>query len=90
MSEAEPHTIDPTGAPSPFEKQNATLSKGSDQSAAETPLATTAFHSRAPSRCVTRPSSRAAAVASFIRSNGKTRPPETLWVFSKQTRRVRG
>ena len=51
MNAAEPHTRDPAGAPSPFDRQNETESNPSTQRAAGMPLATTAFHRRAPSRC---------------------------------------
>ena len=45
-----PARIDPTGAPSPFEKQSDTSVAPSAKSRAGTPEATTAFMSRAPSR----------------------------------------
>ena len=45
-----PAMTDPTGAPSPLERQTETESAQAAQSAALTPLATSAFASRAPSK----------------------------------------
>src|SRR5258707_513253 len=45
-------SAEPIGAPRPLLKQTETLSKCRAHSAAGTPLATTAFHRRAPSRCM--------------------------------------
>src|SRR6266487_4147808 len=55
-----PTRIDPTGAPSPFEKHIITVSAWAAQAAIGTPLAAAAFHSRAPSRWTRTPSERAA------------------------------
>ena len=49
-----PTTIEPTGQPRPFERQNVTLSAGPARSIAVTPASrwpTTAFQNRAPSTC---------------------------------------
>ena len=59
IKSADPAKIEPTGAPSPFEKQTLTVSKRAAYSASLTPLAKEAFHSRAPSRCNAKPCPRA-------------------------------
>ena len=56
---------------------------------AATPEATTAFNSRAPSRCIASPRSRAQEAISATLAIGRMRPPPRLCVFSRQTRRVR-
>ena len=61
MSSAEPATSEPTGAPSPFDRQHETVSNGAAHCAAGIPLASTAFQMRAPSRCRRRPRARAAS-----------------------------
>ena len=58
----EPASSAPSGQPRPFERQSVTVSNRRPISAAETPVAIDAFRSRAPSRWVRRPRSRAAAV----------------------------
>ena len=57
---------------------------------AGTPVATTALSSRAPSRCVRSPLSRAAARTSSTRSSGQMRPPGSFVVCSTLTSRERG
>jgi hypothetical protein len=79
---ASPHTREPTGAPSPFERQNATVSAQAAISAGSTPDAQAALNSRAPSRCTRRPRSRAAVLTRCSWANGHTLPPDVLWVFS--------
>ena len=59
MKSAGPARHAPTGAPSPLVKSSHALSNPPAHSAASMPLATTAFMSRAPSRCVARPVARA-------------------------------
>ena len=66
----DPASAEPTGAPSPLLKQTETLSKCRAQSAAEMPVATIAFHSRAPSRCMIRPLACAQALMAWIFSSG--------------------
>ena len=88
ITSREPHTSEPTGAPSPLERQNVTVSKGSAQTAAGVPVATTAFHRRAPSRCSASPCCFAACATSLSWSSGNTRPPARLCVFSTETIRV--
>ena len=51
-SRADPASTAPSGQPSPFERQSVTVSNSRPISAAGTPVATEAFRSRAPSRCV--------------------------------------
>ena len=65
-----PSRADPTGAPSPLLKQTETVSKCRHHSRAGTPEATTAFHSRAPSRCIASPCRRAQADTSRTVSIG--------------------
>ena len=52
------------------------------------PVAAAAFHSRAPSRWVARPSARAAAITSSSCGRRHTVPPPMLWVFSTATTRL--
>ena len=47
-----PTSIDPTGAPSPFDRQNITVSKPRVNAFTFTPSATAALKMRAPSRCM--------------------------------------
>jgi hypothetical protein len=54
-SSALPSSIEPTGAPRPFEKQIETLSKPRATSRAGTPRAIAALYRRAPSRWKPRP-----------------------------------
>src|SRR5438034_742561 len=67
---AGPAIAAPTGAPRPFEKQIATVSKCRAQSRAGTPEATTAFINRAPSRCMASPCPRAQAEISATAASG--------------------
>ena len=71
-------------------KSSQAVSKPPAYSAAGTPDATTAFISRAPSRCVRSPCSRAASSTSCTCSSGQTRPPPMLVVCSTETTRERG
>ena len=59
MKAREPTSIEPTGAPSPFEKQNITESKPWVSSFTGTPKATAALKIRAPSKCTGMPRSSA-------------------------------
>ena len=59
MNSREPASAAPTGAPSPFVKSTQAESKPAAKSRAETPLATTALKSRAPSMWVASPCLRA-------------------------------
>ena len=59
-------------------------------SASDTPLATLAFHSRAPSMWTGTPCSRAIAHISQKSPSGTITPPAPLCVFSTQTRLGRG
>ncbi len=47
----DPASAEPTGAPRPLLKQTLTESNGSARSCSLSPVATEAFHKRAPSRC---------------------------------------
>src|SRR3954467_1632532 len=75
MSSADPASHAPTRAPRPLVKASHALSKPPAQDAASTPLATTAFMRRAPSRCVRRPCIRATPRTASTSSSGHTRPP---------------
>ena len=89
IASAEPARAEPTGAPSPLEKQIETVSKCLAHSRAGMPVATTAFISRAPSRCMARWFSRAQWRIASMLASGWIRPPPRLCVFSSQTSRVR-
>src|SRR3954452_1935522 len=75
ISSADPARHAPTGAPRPLVKSSHALSKPPAHDAASTPLATTAFMRRAPSRCVRRPCIRATPRTASTSSSGHTRPP---------------
>ena len=88
MKSRVPSRTDPTGAPSPFDRQTLTESYGATISDSGTPEATDALQARAPSRCRIRPwrSQKARVSATF--SSGSTSPPQWLCVFSSATSRV--
>ena len=65
-----PANADPTGAPSPLLKQTEIVSKCSPQRGPGMPVATIAFHSRAPSRCMAISFSRAQRLMAAILSSG--------------------
>src|SRR5437867_10208869 len=75
---------DPTGAPSPLDKQNETVSKWRAYSAADTPVATTALKSLAPSRCIGIPRARATVGIRSIVESGEVEAPPAVWVVSRQ------
>lgn len=81
---------EPTGAPSPFEKHTLTESNGAASSRTGIPVATDAFHRRAPSRWRPSPLSRATRAIASTSFCGNTRPPPRFWVFSTATSEVRG
>ncbi len=66
------------------------MSKPAVNDDADTPDATTAFISRAPSMCSRSPASRATATTSRSCSSGHTRPPAMFVVCSTDTSRERG
>ena len=90
MNSREPASAAPTGAPSPLVKSIHAESKGAAHSRAATPLATTAFSRRAPSRWVARRWRRATSVTARTRDSGQIEPPPRLLVCSTHTRRLRG
>ena len=51
IKSAEPNNIDPTGAPSPLDKQIEIESKGAQYTFASMPFTASAFISLAPSKC---------------------------------------
>src|SRR2546425_12459299 len=79
---------DPTGAPSPLDKQNETVSKWRAYSPAGTPGGPTAFKSLAPSRGIGNPPARATGGVRSIAEKGQVEPPPPLWVFSRQIKAV--
>ena len=62
-----------------------TVSAQSANSAREVPVATAAFHKRAPSRWTGRFASRATCERARSSASGVTAPPAPLWVFSRHT-----
>ncbi len=81
MSSAEPASSDPTGAPSPLDRQHDTVVAAADSSDAGTPRATSAWNRRAPSRWTGSP-----GAASRSRSAApQGAPPAMRWVFSAKT-----
>jgi hypothetical protein len=71
-------------------KSSHAVSKPPAQSRAGIPDATTAFISRAPSRCARMPAPRATASTASICSSDHTRPPAIFVVCSSDTSRERG
>ena len=71
-------------------KSTQIVSTGAAHSAADTPDATTAFMSRAPSVCTDTPASWAVSATAVYRSSGHTVPPAKLWVCSRHTSRDGG
>src|SRR6476660_5214784 len=81
ISSFEPTRADPTGAPRPFEKQTLTVSQKVAYCFSDTPLATVAFHSRAPSIWTVKPRFLAARDNSASVSTGQTLPDPELLLF---------
>ncbi len=84
MKSAEPQSMLPTGAPSPFDKQNCTVSTWDVNSVTGQSHAAAALNTRAPSMWTERPCLRAMSVAAFIWPGDTASPPHRLWVFSTQ------
>ena len=89
-ADCSPQTIDPTGAPSPFEKQNWIVSADAAHRSAGKPVAATALKMRAPSMWIASPCSRAVDEVASIVSIGMTLPPERLCVFSQTSSPILG
>ena len=85
----EPTISEPTGAPSPLDRQTERTDAMAPYSASGTPVATCAFQIRAPSRCTPAPTPVAQARRSWSSSSGSTAPPAKLWVFSTEIAAVR-
>ena len=85
---ADDASSEPTGAPRPFDRHTDTVSNSPPYVASGTPLATCAFHSRAPSRCSARPADAVTSRSRRRSSSGWTVPPPKLWVFSTTTAAV--
>jgi hypothetical protein len=88
-NEDDPPTSPPIGAPSALLRHTCTVSTPTVSAAGGTESATDACHSRAPSRCTRRPTSRAVATSFACSSGGVTVPPAALCVFSRHNRVVR-
>ncbi len=89
MASADPTSSEPTGAPSPLDRQTDKTSATAPYSARGVPVATCAFQSRAPSRWTRAPAPTANARRSWRSSSGSTVPPAKLWVFSTEIAAVR-
>ena len=72
---ADPQTTEPIGAPSPFERQNISVSTCEVHSVTSSPVAATAFQIRAPSRWIGTPASLATWRTLRSSSAGRTVPP---------------
>ncbi|GBE23591.1 hypothetical protein BMS3Bbin01_02976 [bacterium BMS3Bbin01] len=90
MRSSEPQSTDPTGAPSPLEKQNITVSASAAIVAASTPSASAALKILAPSRYTGMARRLAAAVVARIISSAMTVPPVDVSGFSQTRRLTRG
>jgi len=77
-----PTTSEPTGAPSPLDRQTAITSATAPYSRSGVPVATWAFQIRAPSTWMPAPASVANSRRSRRSDSGSTAPPAKLWVFS--------
>ena len=90
MTSVRPQSNEPTGAPSPFETQNITVSGGPASACTDVLSATAALKRRAPSQC----SGSACAAAAHARSAtslaGHGRPLAGMCVFSIVTREIGG
>ena len=82
--------VDAAAWASGFDSAWLDFTKGLAHAAASTPLATTAFIRRAPSRCARRPCARATSSTASTRASGHTRPPPMFVGCSTQTSRGRG
>src|SRR2546428_8638955 len=76
---------DPTGAPSPLDKQNETVSKWRAYSPADTPVAPTPFKSLAPARCVGNPRGRGPGRVRSNLGRGEMEAPPPLWGVLRQS-----
>src|ERR1035437_3195927 len=85
INSALPTSSDPTGAPSPLERQNMTVSALAVSCATGMPRATEALKTRAPSRCTGRPAACTWSQTSSKMSSGVMVPPAMLCVFSRET-----
>ena len=82
MSSSEPTSMEPTGAPRPFERQNMTVSKPRVRALTSTPRAMAALKMRAPSRWSGQLALFCAGPDLFQNLRGVQRPPARLAVFS--------
>src|SRR5512134_66949 len=88
MKSREPTKTDPTGAPSPLERQNIRDPETFPYDAGETPDATDALKMRDPSRCRATDALPHTDRIRLSAASGNTVPPPALWVFSTATRRT--
>ena len=90
MRSLDPATSAPSGQPSPFERQSATVSASRPYVVGRRAARDrAAFMSRAPSRWTARPWRRCLGDDRATCSSGQTRPPPPLCVFSMQRTRRR-
>ena len=90
MTSLGPQSTDPIGAPSPFDRQNMSVSAGAASSAGLTPSATAAFQMRAPSTCTASPASRAGFVTASTSARDSGRPLAGMCVFSSVSALITG
>ena len=77
-----PQSTDPTGAASPLDRQNMTVSAGAASSRGAVPSATAAFQMRAPSMCTRSPPDCAIAQRAVISAVSIGAPDNAMYVFS--------
>ena len=75
INSCEPQSIEPSGAPSPFERQNCTESTSFVNSLTSTPYLTAALKMRAPSRWTWKPRRRPSRAVRAKRSGETAMPP---------------
>ena len=78
-------TTEPTGAPSPFERQTERVSNCAPYDDRGVPVATAAFQMRAPSQCRATPWEDVRVRSASSAASGWTAPPPRLWVCSTLT-----
>jgi len=85
ITAAGPHNSEPTGAPSPFDRQNMTVSTGATRSRGAVPSAMAAFQMRAPSIWTGNPPDRAMSHSVTISGASIGAPDSAMYVFSITT-----
>src|SRR4051812_2795846 len=90
ITSAGPHNSEPTGAPSPFERQNITVSAPPMSALGAVPVAMAAFQMRAPSTCTRNPRSCARSTSVRISSAPVGAPDITMYEFSRVSIEIGG